>query len=188
MKFITKSKVFKYLLNILALIYLITEEIYQVIYNNLIKKLEYLETLNKVKIKLKNMNSYKVLFIMLSALALAEGIGLYSFYLLGIGQFYLFLILYIIKFFPFFIVSFIFSETKDELLKIQWFNFIYSLIMKLINYLKETELFIYIKKLKNNFKEEIVILKNKIKEKFFSKKNVIKEQIKFLIKKYKKDI
>ena len=154
MRFITKNKVFKYLLNILALIYLITEEVYQFIYNKLIHKLEILEVFEKLKIKLKTMNSYKVLFLMLSVLALAEAIGLYSFYLLGIGQFSLFLIFYIVKFLPFFVVSFIFSETKDELLKIRWFNFVYSLIMKGINYLKETDLFLYIKKLKNNFKEE----------------------------------
>ena len=184
MRFITKNKVFKYLLNILALIYLITEEVYQFIYNKLIHKLEILEVFEKLKIKLKTMNSYKVLFLMLSVLALAEAIGLYSFYLLGIGQFSLFLIFYIVKFLPFFVVSFIFSETKDELLKIRWFNFVYSLIMKGINYLKETDLFLYIKKLKNNFKEEILILKDRIKKVFNNKRSVIKEQMKFLIKKY----
>lgn len=174
---ISKNKLTKFILNIIALIYVIFDEIFVYLsnkLNNLIDKYEVFKYLNQ---KLKTTNKYLILCLLLVVLAISEVIGIISFILLSKGLVYLFVMFYIIKFLPFFIVSYIFKQTKENLLTINWFNYSYNKVVYITDYLKSMEIVIQIKELKNKIKEKIQI-----------KKSVLKEKIKFLIKKNKKEL
>lgn len=137
--------------------------------NNFISKYKLFEVLNT---KLKSLHKYNILIILIIILGISELIGLLSFIFLAKGSFSIFIILYILKFFPFFVVSYIFKQTKDILMDIDFFKYCYDKIIFITDYLKNLE---FIINLKN--------IKNKLLEKIKSKESVIKQQILFIIKK-----
>lgn len=158
---IKNNMLVKIMLNILALIYVIFEDVFVGLSNLLNRFIERYKIFNKINLKLKELNQYVLLFLIVSILGLSEVIGLISFVQLSEGNLYLFLVLYIIKFIPFFIVSYIFKQTKEILLAIGWFNYCYLKVCFLTDYLKNMEIVLKIKKLKDEYK---VFVKDKLKE------------------------
>lgn len=166
----------KILLNIIAIIYVIFDEVFVYLtnkLNDLIIKYNLFENLNQ---KLRSLHRYNILILLILVLGVSELIGILSFVFLAKGSLVIFITLYIIKFFPFFVVSYIFKHTKDILLEIDFFKYCYEKICLFTDYLKTMEIIIKIKEIKNNFKEKLSI-----------KKNVLKEKLKYLIKKHQKD-
>lgn len=157
---------YKILLNIIAIIYIIFDEVF--IYfstklNNLIVKYNLFQNLNQ---KLRSLHRYNILILLILVLGVSELIGILSFVFLAKGSLVIFITLYIIKFFPFFVVSYIFKHTKDILLEIDFFKYCYEKICVFTDYLKTMEIIIKIKEFRN-------------------KKTAFKEKIKFLIKRNK---
>lgn len=176
MKTLMNNKIFKFFLNIVAIIYVVFDEVFITLsskINFLIEKYKLFESLNT---KLRSMHRYNILIILLLVLGVSELIGLLSFVFLAQGNIFLFITLYIIKFFPFFVVSYIFKQTKDILLEIDFFKYCYEKICLFTDYLKHMTIIIKIKQLKEELK---VSLKNK--------KSILKEKFLFLVHKHKKD-
>ena len=74
-----------------------------------------------------------------------------------------FLIVYIIKFLPFFLMSFVFNCAKEELLTIRWFFYCYTKVGQFTDYLKGTEIVITVKEYKDDILKNISKIKELIK-------------------------
>lgn len=143
-----KNQIFKILFNIFAIIYFIFDEIFVFISDKLNILFSQFELFNDFSYILKNSNKNIILVLFLFLLVVSELIGILSFTFLVNGEFYFFLVFYIIKIFPFFLVSFIFKQTKEIILQIKLFNFLFSNVMKSVDLLKNTEIITYVKKYK----------------------------------------
>lgn len=156
-----KIKIFRLFINITAIIYLIFDETFVFVYNrlaNLLSKFPSIEMIKEYwRIKISKMNKYLVLGFLLSHLLASELLGIVSFMLLAKGMFISFIIVYIIKFLPFFLMSFVFNCAKEELLTIRWFNYCYTKVVQFTDYLKGTEIVIRAKKFQDTLKKHFYI-------------------------------
>ena len=160
-----KRKVLKLFINITAIIYLIFDEMFVFVYNkisNFLAKFPSMEVIKTYwRIKISEMNKYLVLGFLLSHLLASELLGILSFMLLAKGMIASFVLLYIVKFLPFFLMSFVFDCVKEELLTIRWFNYCYTKVVQFTDYLKETEIVIKVKQYRDNIKNIVNKLKSK---------------------------
>lgn len=158
-----KFKLFRIFINIIAILYLVFDEVFIYLNDKLTKALDYIPSIDNIREywsdRFKNMNKYVVLLLLLSHLVVSELLGFLSFMLLAKGLFIPFLALYIFKFLPFFIMSFIFRHSKEQLLTISWFNYCYTKFCDISDYLKRTEIVIKSKEVIQKLKD----FKNKIK-------------------------
>lgn len=154
-----KIKLFRLFINITAIIYLIFDETFVFAYNSIAKFLSKFPSIDKIrdycKIKISEMNKYFVLGHLLLYLLVSELLGILSFMLLAKGLIIPFIVVYVIKFLPFFLVSFVFNCAKEELLTIRWFNYCYTKVVQFTDYLKGTEIVIRAKKFKDEIKNVI---------------------------------
>lgn len=162
-----KIKLFRFFINITAIIYLVFDETFVFVYNKIANFLAKFPSIEMIKeywrIKISEMNKYIVLVILLGHLAVSELLGILSFMLLAKGLFIPFVAFYIFKFFPFFLMNFIFTCAKDELLTIAWFNYCYIKIIQFTDYLKETEIIIKVKEYKDSILKTVSKIKDLIK-------------------------
>ena len=162
-----KRKVLKLFINITAIIYLIFDETFVFVYSkisNFLSKFPSLEGIkNYWRIKISEMNKYLVLGFLLSHLLASELLGILSFMLLAKGMIASFVVLYIVKFLPFFLMSFVFNCAREELLTIRWFNYCYTKVVQFTDYLKETEIVIKVKQYRDNIKNIVNKIKDLIK-------------------------
>ena len=160
-----KKKLFRLFINITAIIYLIFDETFVFVYNrlaNLLSKFPSIEMIKEYwRIKISKMNKYLVLGFLLSHLLASELLGIVSFMLFAKGMIASFAVLYIVKFVPFFLMSFVFNCAKEELLTIRWFFYCYTKVGQFTDYLKGTEIVI---KVKEYYKDDILKNISKIKE------------------------
>lgn len=161
MKSLKNNILVKIVLNTIALIYVIFDDVFVTLSKLLNRFVEKYQIFEKLNLKLKELNQYILLFLIISILGLSEVIGILSFVQLSEGHFYLFLVLYIVKFVPFFMVSYVFKQTKEILLAIEWFNYCYIKVCFVTDYLKHMEIVVKIKELKDEYK---VVVKAKLKE------------------------
>ena len=164
---IIKRKLFRLFINITAIIYLIFDETFVFVYNrlsNLLSKFPSLEGIkNYWRIKISEMNKYLVLGFLLSHLLASELLGIVSFMLFAKGMIASFAVLYIVKFVPFFLMSFVFNCAREELLTIGWFNYCYIKVVRFTDYLKGTEIVIKVKEYKDDILKNISKIKELIK-------------------------
>lgn len=164
---IIKIKLFRFFINITAIIYLIFDETFIFVYNGVANFLAKFSSLDVIKeywrIKISEMNKYIVLTILLGHLVVSELLGILSFMLLAKGLLIPFIAFYIFKFFPFFLMNFIFNCAKDELLTIGWFNYCYVKVIQFTDYLKETEIVIKVKEYKDSILKTVSKIKDLIK-------------------------
>ena len=159
-----KIEIYRLFINITAIIYLIFDEMFVFVYNkisNFLAKFPSMEVIKTYwRIKISEMNKYLVLGFLLSHLLASELLGILSFMLLAKDMIASFVVLYIVKFLPFFLMSFVFDCAKEELLTIRWFNYCYTKVVQFTDYLKGTEIVIKVKEYKD------IVLKNvsKMKE------------------------
>ena len=162
-----KFKIFRLFINITAIIYLIFDETFVFVYNRVAYLLSKFPSLEMIKeywrIKISEMNKYVVLVFLLSHLLVSELLSVLSFMLLAKGLIIPFVTLYIFKFFPFFLMKFVFNCAKDELLTIGWFNYCYTKTIQFIDYLKGTEIVVKLKEYRDNIKNTVSKIKDLIK-------------------------
>ena len=162
-----KRKVLKLFINITAIIYLIFDETFVFVYSkisNFLAKFPSMEVIKDYwRIKISEMNKYLVLGFLLSHLLASELLGILSFMLLAKGMIASFVVLYIVKFLPFFLMSFVFNCAREELLTIRWFNYCYTKVVQFTDYLKETEIVIKVKQYRDNIKNIVNKIKDLIK-------------------------
>lgn len=162
---IIKIKLFRFFINITAIIYLIFDETFVFVYNSIARFLSKFPSIEMIReywrIKISEMNKYLVLGFLLSHLLASELLGIFSFMLLAKGLFIPFVVLYIFKFVPFFLMSFVFNCAKEELLTIEWFNYCYTKVVQFTDYLKGTEIVIKIKEYKDDILKSILKIKRK---------------------------
>ena len=153
-------KLYRAFLNIVAVIYLVFDEAFIYVNDKLTKALDLVPKIEDIRAywtdRLSNMNKYVVLFLLLLHLVVSELLGFLSFMFLTKGFVIVFVVLYVFKFLPFFIMSFIFKYSKDELLTISWFNYCYTKFCQITDYLKRTEIVI-------KSKEILVLLREKLR-------------------------
>ena len=154
-----KFKLLRFLVNIIAVIYLVFDEIFVYLstkLNELIFKIKSFEVLVlKFNDLLYRTNRYFILIYFLILLVVSELIGIYAFVALSHANIAVFIFLYIIKFIPFFVLNYIFKQTKEKLLSISWFNYMYFKVTSIAEYLKNTEIAIRCKQIIANLKEKI---------------------------------
>lgn len=157
-----KFKVFRVFINVVAILYLVFDEVFIYLSNKISAMLSLMPKFADIKEYWKqvfvNMNKYIVLLLLLSNLVFSEILGLLSFMLLSKGMVISFIIMYIFKFFPFFIMNFIFNSSKDQLLSIKWFNYCYYKFCDISDYLKQTEIAKKIKEVTNLIKVKLRLI------------------------------
>jgi hypothetical protein len=165
LKIFKKTYIFLYriLINVLATIYVLFDEVFSYVYDKLslvISKIPNIEEITNYNIALlRSQHRYLILLFLITLIILSEYIGLISLMMFGTGHILYGVTLYIVKFAPFFLMSFVFRNAKDIILEIKWFNYCYLKFVSVIDYFKQT--FIYIELIK--IKE---LLKNRIKSLF----------------------
>jgi hypothetical protein len=107
---------------------------------------------------ISKLNIYLVLVLFLALLVASEALGAIAVAFIGKGMVFAGLGLYIAKI-P--IVSFtfwLFKISKEDLLKINWFNKAYAFLMKVINWIKNTDPYTNTMDIVHNFKEKIKLM------------------------------
>jgi len=105
---------------------------------NYISKLKILES---TKETIMEQSAYTTLAIFLVPLAIAEGMGIYSGLLFVSGSILTGAFIYALKIPVAGITFWIFSFTKEKLLTIDWFETLFGLLMRFINFIKDTQIY-----------------------------------------------
>lgn len=180
-----KHKLLSLVQLLLVITYIIFEElIWEGIAKPIYKTIHSLKILQKVEVKLENVNPSVILFIFVVLLTIVEAFGIYAGMLFVSGQMVLGLVLYISKI-PIAAFTFwLFRVTEDKLMQFGWFKWLYDRIMRAIDWIKSSE--IHQKTL-----EYLVQMKMRIKvlkEKYFANTSPFVEKIKQLYKTLKESL
>ncbi len=141
-----KSKIVNFLLGLVVLIYILFEELIWERFAEpivaYIKTTKILEKLPKIIQRLDN----RVIFIFFIVLfAVAEVLGVYAGVIALKGNIFLAILLYALKI-PLAAFAFwLFNESKEKLLKFEWFKRVYLFIIKWIEILKESQIYLSVK-------------------------------------------
>lgn len=161
-----KNKLFRLFINITSLFYLIFDEVFSWFYDKVslvISKIPNITEIADYNIKLlRNQNRYVILTFLILLIILSEYVGIISLMMFGTGHILYGITLYIIKFIPFFLMSFVFKNSKDVLLEISWFDWCYGKFESLRDYLKSTVVYIKIMEFKETIKIKIKNLRELI--------------------------
>lgn len=153
------NKLSTFAVNIVAIIYVIFDEIFVYCSNTFTLFLQHIPKLDRlfdiINSILSVTNKYVLLCYFMVLLAISELMGIAAFMELANNNIPVFIALYTIKFIPFFIMNYIFKETKDRLLTIVWFNYCYLKIVMCTTYLKNVEVIIKVKAMFVNIKIKI---------------------------------
>lgn len=145
-----------FFISILAFVYLVLEYIF---WNNILKpiylKLKSLRLYQKTMEWIKHQHKYIVLFIFILFFVASEILGIIALALLAEGMIFLFILLYVVKFIPVAVAFTILDNSKEQLLTIKWFSYVYRFTMKIITIIQTNKLFL-------KSKVFFEIMKNKI--------------------------
>jgi len=171
---------------ILVITYIIFEElIWEGIAKPIYTAIHSLKVLQKVELKLQNVNPSIILVIFVVLLVIVEIFGIYAGILFVSGQMILGLVLYLAKI-PIAAFTFwLFRATEDKLMQFGWFKWLYDWVMHAIDWLKSSEM--YVKSMEQLQQVKIASKKNieVFKAKYFSAKSPFLEKIKTLYKSVK---
>lgn len=156
---------------ILVLIYFIFEEI---IWNKLaLPFINYIKQFNLYKMSLNfisEQDKYIILILFCSMFGFAEYLGILAFVFLGQAHVLMFCLFYVLKtLFAVYSLA-ILNNSKEKLFSFKWFKFTYDLLMKIIDYIKNSKYYISIK-------ESLKIFKLKLKYFLINYKENIKNLI-----------
>lgn len=160
-RLVKKSYIFLYriLINVLASIYILFDEVFSYLSDKisiLISSIPNIEETTEYNIKLlRSQNKYIILALLIAFIAASEYIGVISLIMFGTGHIVFGILLYISKFIPFFLMSFVFRNSKDILFEISWFKYCFEKFELIRDYFKET--FVY---------KEIIKIKDLLKQKY----------------------
>jgi len=174
-----KHKLMSLLQLILVIIYIVFEElIWEGIAHPIYTFVHSLKILQKVEDQLHEVNRYIILVLFIVLLSGVEALGLYAGYLFVSGQAAVGLSIYLTKI-PIAAFTFwMFRITEDKLMKFGWFKWIYDYIMRMINWLKSSDIYVATMAKIKNLKEKIKVFK----QKYFSKESPFVTKIKRLYK------
>ncbi len=164
---------------LLVVTYIIFEElIWEGIAKPIYEAIHALKILQRIEVKLEHLNPSMILVIFILLFAIVEAFGIYAGMLFVSGQMLLGLVLYISKI-PIAAFTFwLFRITEDKLMQFGWFKWVYEWIMKVIDWIKSSEMH-------QKTMEYLLQIKMRIKafkEKYFSGKSLFIEKIKQLYK------
>lgn len=160
-KTIKKYTIFLYriIINVLASLYVLFDEVFSYFYEKLsliISKIPNITEITDYNIKLlRAQHRYLILLYLIILIILSEYVGLISLMMFGTGHILYGVTLYVIKFAPFFLMSFVFRNTKDIILEIKWFNYCYLKFVSVVDYFKQTFIYIELIKIKETVKNRI---------------------------------
>ena len=162
---------------ILVMIYIVFEElIWEGIAHPIYTFVHSLKILQKVEEKLHEVNRYVILVLFVVMLAVVEALGLYAGYLFVSGQVAVGLSIYLTKI-PIAAFTFwMFRITEDKLMKFGWFKWIYDYVMRFIDWLKSSDIYVATMAKLKNVKAKIKIFRLKL----FSKESRFVRKIKRL--------
>ncbi len=166
---------------ILVIIYIIFEElIWEGIAKPIYEFVHSLKILQKVEVKLHNVNATVILLIFVTLLAVVELAGIYSGVLFVSGQVLLGVSLYLSKIPITAFTFYFFKITEDKLMQFGWFKWLYDWIMRGIDWVKSCKAYIkMIEKLaivKVSIKRKI----QSLKQKYFTKNSFFMTKLKYL--------
>jgi len=101
--------------------------------------------------KVKEMNKYVVLLIFGIPFILMEGLGVFAATFLLSGHYWIFIILYAIKFMFFIPVHFILHVGEEQLMSIPWFKRRYEIVIAVLEWFKKSQTYVRI----HNFMDNI---------------------------------
>ncbi len=164
---------------LIVVTYIIFEElIWEGIAKPIYEAIHALKILQRIEVKLEHLNPSMILVIFILLFAIVEAFGIYAGMLFVSGQMLLGLVLYISKI-PIAAFTFwLFRITEDKLMQFGWFKWVYEWIMKVIDWIKSSEMH-------QKTMEYLLQIKMRIKafkEKYFSGKSLFIEKIKQLYK------
>ena len=128
---------------VVVLIYILFEElIWEGIAKPIYTYVHGLKILQRVEMKVHELNPSLILFIFVVLLAMVEAFGIYAGVLFVSGQVLLGLVLYIAKIPVAAFTFWLFRVTEDKLMQFGWFKWSYGKIMDGIEWLKSCEIYI----------------------------------------------
>lgn len=125
---------------ILVFLYILFEEI---VWENFAKPIytfiHSLKILQRVERYIEHMSAHIIVVLFISTLAFVEVLGLSAGGLFLRGKFLLGASIYALKVPVAGFTFWLFRTAKDKLLSIGWFNFLYSTLMRIVDYIKATQ-------------------------------------------------
>lgn len=166
---------------ILVMIYIIFEElIWEGIAKPIYAFVHSLKMLQRVEAKLQHVNPSLILVIFVVLLVIVEAFGIYAGMLFVSGQVFLGLTLYISKI-PIAAFTFwLFRVTEEKLMQFGWFKWVYDWIMKAIDWLKSSAMYIRTMERLREIKRRMKAYIRHFKEKYFADKSPFIEKVKRL--------
>ena len=168
---------------ILVIIFIIFEElIWEGIAKPIYEAIHSLKILQKIEVKLQDINAYIILVIFVILLATVETFGIYAGMLFVSGQMLLGLALYISKI-PIAAFTFwLFRVTEDKLMQFGWFKWLYEKMMSGIVWLKSREMYVETMVRLKRIKERLKKSTKAFKAKYFAKESLFMTKVKHLYK------
>lgn len=135
-----------YLFVLLVLGYILYEElVWERFAKPIVRYVQSLKLLQKLENALQSVNGTVILVMFVVLFVLTEVSGFYGGTLLIRGQIFLWILLYAVKIPVAAFTFWLFRVTKPKLMAFAWFERAYNFIMKWIDWLKSTEIYIEIK-------------------------------------------
>jgi hypothetical protein len=174
-----QKKLLNFLLTIVVLLYIVFEElIWERFAQPIITYINRLKILKKLEVSLQYVNSRLILAIFLGMFVAVEFLGLYAGALFLEGKMIHGALLYATKI-PIAAFTFwLFRVTKHKLMEFAWFEKSYLYMIRIIDKIKECDIY-------KSIKLKTMALKTYLKEKFFKDKSIIKRKIQIIYKRLK---
>jgi hypothetical protein len=147
-------------ISLLAFIYLFIEYLFwDTILKPIYIKAKKLQLYRTALAWIQIQNKYLVLAIFVLFFGISEILALWALTILAQGFVELFLVIYIIKFIPVVVAFTILENSKERLLTIKWFAFVYNFTMKILHIIRTNAIFIqskiYLEWIKNRIQSTI---------------------------------
>lgn len=145
-----------YFISLLSFIYLILEYLFwDTFLVPLYTKFKSLQLYQLFLNWISTQHKYLILTIFILFFAISEIMGVVALALLAQGMISLFVILYIVKFVPVAIAFTVLKNSKEPLLTINWFAYLYNGVLKIVHLIKSNQFFIKGKLFIENIKTKI---------------------------------
>jgi len=165
------KKILNIFLIVLVFIYIIFEElIWEKLARPILNFITNLSLFKNLIPKILSLNSYFILIFFLSIFIVVELIGVYAGVLFVSGHIISAVSIYILKIPVAAFIFWFFNITKGRLLEFKWFNFVYNKLILMIEKIKNSSSYMFIK-------EKFIDLKKVIKENIFSTRSRLKKKI-----------
>jgi len=172
---------------VVVLVYIIFEElIWESISRPIYEFIHSLRILQRVEVLLHSVNAYAILILFVAMFASVESLGIYAGLLFVSGKVWHALVLYFAKIPVAAFTFWLFRVTEDKLMQFGWFRWLYGLVMRLIKWLKSTDIYIAVLGKVKVLKSRIKDFKRYFKEKYFSKESRFVQRIKSMYMEIKK--